>query len=99
MSSRRESKLRTFAAKLRGFLGARRPDAEFDSEIQEHLRLLAERFVALGMSRDEATAAARKQFGNTTLLQQDRRDLRTLPSIEALWHDLRYALRTLWKNR
>jgi putative ABC transport system permease protein len=25
--------------------------------------------------------------------------LQTLSSVEALWHDMRYALRTLWRNR
>lgn len=99
MRSRRESRLRAVAAKLRGLLRGRQCDGEFDDEINEHLRLLAERFVARGMSREEAAAAARRQFGNATLLQQDRRELHTLPSIEALWHDLRYALRTLWRNR
>ena len=62
------------------------------------MRLLADRFVAQGMSREEAALAARRQFGNTTLLQEDRRALQTLPSIEAWWHDLRYALRTLWRS-
>jgi hypothetical protein len=42
--------------------------------------------------------AARRQFGNTTLLQEDRRELQTLTSVEALWLDLRYAVRTLRKN-
>ena len=32
-------------------------------------------------------------------MQEDRRALQTLPSIEAWWHDLRYALRVLWKER
>ena len=50
------------------------------------------------MSRDEAATAARRQFGNTTLLQEDRRALQTLLSIEAFWHDLRYALRTLRRS-
>jgi predicted permease len=85
-------------AKLSGFLRGRGCDGEFDDEIQEHLQLLAERFVAQGMSKEEAVAAARRQFGNTTLLEDDRRELQTLPSIEALWHDLRYALRTLRKS-
>lgn len=98
MSSRGESGLRAFAAKVRGFLRGRRRDTEFEDEIQEHLRLLAERFVAEGMSREEATAAARRQFGNTTLLQGVRRELQTLTSLEALWHDLKYALRTLRKS-
>ena len=92
------SKLRAFAAKLRGFLRGQRRDTEFDIEIQEHLQRLAERFAAQGMTREEATAAARRQFGNTTLLQEDRRELQTLQWIEALWQDLRFAARMLRKN-
>ena len=94
----RASRMRAFAAKLRGFLRQERMD-DVEDEIQEHLRLLTERFMALGMSKEEAAFAARRQFGNTALLQEDRRDLQTLPSVEALWHDLRYALRVLWKDR
>jgi putative ABC transport system permease protein len=48
---------------------------------------------------EEAARTARQQFGNTTLLQEDRRELQALTSVESLWLDLRYALRTLWKNR
>lgn len=101
MASRQGIGLRAFAAKLRGFLRLRRHhrDDEFDSEIRDHLRLLADRYVTQGMSREEAAAAARRQFGNVTILREDRRELQTLPSIEAWWHDLRYALRVLWKDR
>ena len=98
MRARRESRLRAFAAKLRGFLSGQPPDDGFDDEIQEHVRLLANRFVAQGMSREEAALAARRQFGNTTLLQEDRRDMQTFPSVEALWRDVRYALRALLRN-
>ena len=91
--------LRNFTAKLRGFFAGPQIDDEFGEEMQEHLRLLAERFVAQGMSRQQAAIAARRQFGNTTLLQEDRRALQTFPSVEALWLDLRYALRTLWRAR
>ena len=98
MRARREFRLRAFAAKLRGFVRGQRDGDEFDDEIQEHVRLLADRFVAQGMSREEAARAARRQFGNTTLLQEDRRALQTLPSVEAWGHDLRYALRTLWRS-
>ena len=98
MHSRRSFGLRAFAAKLRGFVRGQHDGDEFDAEVREHVRLLADRFVAQGMSREEAALAARRQFGNTTLLQEDRRALQTLPSIEAWWHDLRYALRTLWRS-
>jgi hypothetical protein len=99
MNSRRASTLRAFTAKLRGFLRGPQRDDEFDEEMQQHLRLLADRLVAQGMSSEDAAVAARRQFGNTTLLQEDRRALQTLPSIEAWWYDLRYALRSAWRDR
>lgn len=98
MSSSRESRLRAFGAKLRGFLSKYRHDDDFDDEIRQHLDLLTEKFVKQGMRREDAVVAARRQFGNTTLLQEDRRELQTLTSIEARWLDLRYAVRTLRKN-
>jgi hypothetical protein len=91
--------MRAFAAKARGFFGGRNSEGEFDDEVREHLNLLAEGFEAQGMDRDDAAAAARRQFGNTTLLGEDRRELRTLVSLEELGRDLRYALRLLWKSR
>src|SRR5205085_10942149 len=98
-SLRSQSKLRAFTAKVRGFLAGQQHDDEFDDEVQAHLQLLADKFVQQGLSTKDAAAAARRQFGNTTLLQENRREMQTLPSIEALWLDLHYALRTLWKNR
>ncbi len=99
MSSRGEFTLRTFVGKLLGFLRGHQHDGEFDKEMQEHLQRLAERFVAQGMPKEEVAAAARRQFGNLTLLQEDRRGLQTLLSVEVLWQDMRYALRTLGKSR
>jgi len=51
------------------------------------------------MSREEAAEAARRQFGNTTILQEDRRELRTFVSVEDLGRDVRYALRSLARSR
>ena len=99
MANLRISRLRAFAARARGFFGPRQRDSDFDEEMQGHLQLLVDRFVAQGMSRQDATAAARRQFGNTTLLQEDRRKLRTLVSVEDLVRDFRYALRGLGRSR
>ena len=98
MSSRREFTLRAVAGKLLGFLRGRQHDSEFDEEMQEHLQRLAERFVARGMPEEEAAAAARRQFGNLTLLQEDRRELQTFLFFETLWRDLRFSLRTILKS-
>jgi predicted permease len=92
------SRLRAYAARLRGLVRGPRHDEQFNDEIQQHLRLLADRFVAQGMSREEAALAARRQFGSLITLQDDRWALQTLPSIESLWQDVRYALRALRRN-
>src|SRR6266849_4689322 len=99
MEKGRISRLRAFAAKVLGLVRPRKRDSEFDEEVHAHQQLLADRFVAQGMSEEDAAAAARRQFGNTTLLQEDRRELRTLASVEDLWRDVRYALRSLGRSR
>ncbi|HKW68747.1 MAG TPA: ABC transporter permease [Terriglobales bacterium] len=100
MNPKWEFKLRTCASRLHVLLRRQdQPDDDFNSEVQQHLQMLTERYVAQGLSKEEAAAAARRQFGNTTLLQEDRRDLQIFPLLEELWHDLRYSLRTLWKAR
>jgi putative ABC transport system permease protein len=99
MENGRISKLRAFAARVLGLFGPRKRDSDFDEELQAHLQLLTDRFVAQGMSRKNAAAAARRQFGNTTLLQEDRRAVRTLVSVEHLGRDFRFALRSLGRSR
>jgi len=99
MDNRRISQLRAFTARVLGLFRSRKRDIEFDEEMQVHLQLLVDRFVAQGMSQEDAAAAARRQFGNTILLQEDRRELRTLASVEDLGRDLRYALRSLGRSR
>jgi predicted permease len=71
---------------------------ELSGEIREHLEEKIEELVATGMPRKEATAAARREFGNVTLMEENSRDVWRWPSIENLLMDLRYALRTLRKS-
>lgn len=92
------SRLLVFATKLRGSFASTKKSREFDDEIRAHLRLLAERFIAQGMSPEEAAATARRQFGNTTLLQEDQRELRILQPLEMLWRDMRFGARQLRRN-
>jgi macrolide transport system ATP-binding/permease protein len=91
-------RLRSFAARVLGLFASRKRDSDFDQEVQSHLQMLADHFVAQGMSREDAAAAARRQFGNATLLQDGRRELRTLVSVEDLGRDVRYGLRQLRRN-
>src|SRR5580658_7112565 len=83
---------------LRQFFSRRRRYNDLSGEIQQHLEEKIEELVATGMSRKEATAAARRAFGNVTLIENDSREVWRWPSIETFLLDLRYALRTLRKS-
>src|ERR1700736_6341903 len=76
----------------------RRLFGELSEEIQGHLEEKIEELVADGMSRKEATAAARRAFGNVTLTEEDSRNVWRWPSVEELVADVRYGLRALRHN-
>jgi len=66
--------------------------------MQIHLQLLTEKFVRQGMSPEDADSAARRQFGNTTLLRQRQRESRTFMIFSAVFQDVRYGFRLLRKS-
>jgi hypothetical protein len=90
--------LRVLVQRISNMSGNRSDDEEFDTEMQEHLTQLTEHYVRRGMTPDQAALAARREFGNTTLLREDRRTMRTFPAIDAFRNDVVYALRMLRKN-
>jgi hypothetical protein len=51
-----------------------------------------------GLSEDEARYAARRAFGNRTLIRQQTHEVRGWAQFERFWQDLRYAGRVLVKN-
>jgi predicted permease len=71
---------------------------ELSEEIREHLDEKVEELVAAGMSRDEASHAARREFGNVTLVEEEGRKVWRWLSFEHFFTDVRYALRTLRRN-
>jgi len=64
-------------------------------DIQEYLDIETEQNIARGMRPHEALAAARRKFGNPTLIREDIRRMYSLPSLESFLQDLLYALRTM----
>ncbi len=83
---------------LKQLFSRRRLYSDLSDEIREHLEEKIDELVATGMSRKEATSAARRQFGNLTLVEQDSREVWRWPSIEGLFADVRFSLRMLCKN-
>jgi len=71
---------------------------DLSEEIQVYLEEKIEELVATGMPRKEAAAAARREFGNVTLIEEDGRNVWQWPSIGNFLMDIRYGARTLRKN-
>ena len=82
--------LRALAARLRALFGDRSAELDLDDEIEAHLRLLAERYVRQGMTEAEAMWAARRQFGNVTLLREVNREMRGIRFIVPVRTDSPY---------
>jgi putative ABC transport system permease protein len=91
-------RLGTLWRRLRGSVRDEPRSLEFQAEIEEHVRLLAERYRGQGMTAEDAMPAARRQFGNVALVREDRRAMQTLPAIEAFASDLAFGVRLLRKN-
>ena len=83
---------------LRQLFSRRRIYGELSDEIREHLEEKTEELVAGGMSREEAAYAARREFGNVSLVEENGRDVWRWLWIENFLADVRYSLRMLRRN-
>src|ERR1700756_5105715 len=83
---------------VRRLFSRRRIFGDLSEEIREHLEEKVDELVADGMSRKEAGAAARRQFGNVMSIEEAGRATWRWAAIEDLFMDLRFGVRMLRKN-
>ena len=67
-------------------------------EMRQHLDEKTELFTRAGLPPQEAEQAARRAFGNATLLEQRGRETWQWSTLESFWADTKYALRQLRKS-
>src|ERR1700677_3287255 len=78
----------------------RRPNIydELAEEMRLHLEERTEQLMREGMNRKEAEQAARRAFGNRTVIEERSREVWQWPTLESIWTDVRYAIRQLRKS-
>lgn len=83
------------------FAMLRRPRLENDmqAEMLEHIEQATARYAARGLSIEEARLAARREFGNVGVIQEEARDARGTQWVEAFAGDIRFALRYFARHR
>ncbi len=77
--------------------GRRRRYEDISVSIREHIAERAEELMAEGMPRAQAEQAARREFGNVTLLEERSREAWHWMWLESVLNDVRFALRRLGK--
>jgi predicted permease len=87
-----------FRLRLAAIRRRREREKELDRELESHLELEAEEQLDSGLSPDEARYAARRAFGNTTLIREDVRTIWSMVWLERLASHGKYAARSLRKN-
>lgn len=83
---------------LRRIFQRDRISAELAEEMRLHLEEKIEAFRREGMNQAQAEQAARRAFGNLTVIAERSREAWQWPRIESLWSDAKYALRQLHKS-
>src|SRR3954453_11632346 len=83
---------------MRRFFRRSRLDTERAREMQAHLDHHVDDLIAAGYSRDRALREARRRFGNPTAIREEIYRMNTVPVLETLIRDVRYAGRMLRKS-
>lgn len=84
--------------RVKALVNRRRLERDLEEELEFHLAKRAEKNCRLGLATDAAQVAARRRFGNVTLVKEDCRELWIFSWMETLWKDIRYAARILAKS-
>src|ERR1700691_2337719 len=89
--------LTTTWLRVKALVKRRRLDRDLEEELRFHLEMREEKSRAEGIAQEDAPAAARRRFGNVTLLKEVCREMWTFSSVETLWQDVRFGARMLAK--
>ena len=85
-------------SRLKQMLSRHRRYDDLSVSIREHIEERIEELMEDGMSRAEAEKAARRAFGNLTLIEERSREQWQWPAVESLLADLKFTLRRLRKS-
>jgi putative ABC transport system permease protein len=88
-----------FVQRARAILDRGRLAREMDEEMRLHLERAVERYAARGLSPSDARAAARREFGNLPLIEDEARGARGARWVDALAGDVRFAFRYFGRHK
>jgi predicted permease len=87
-----------FRLRLRSAFSRSKVEQELDEELRYHLDRQIEENIAIGMTRQDARRDALRSITDLEQRKEECRDMRGFNLIDHLLHDLRFAVRQLWKT-
>ena len=85
--------------RLKSLIFHSRAMRELNEELSAHLEMETQRGMRNGLSREDARRAARRTFGNETLVSEACREQRGIRWLEDFSQDVAYGARQLWKEK
>ncbi len=85
--------MRSLRALVMRILRSRKTSADFEAELQSHIDMHTDAGVRAGLTAAEARRLAVLRLGGSDQTRQAYRERASLPCLEILIHDIRYALR------
>ena len=90
--------LRRFVGGLTRMFRSARVEQELDEELHSYLESSVDAKVRAGMTPEDARRAARAELGSIDAVKDHTRDVGWEATVEQVWRDVKYALRTLRKS-
>ncbi len=84
--------------RLRALFHREAVETEMDEELRFHFESQVQELVARGMSRQEALRQTRLMFGGLEQVKEEYRDSLGVAQLDALWRDVRYAVRLFGRS-
>jgi predicted permease len=91
-------RLRALFSRVSGLFGGARREQDLADEIDSHLQMHIEDNLRAGMTLEQARRKAMRELGGVERTKQAYRERSTLPLVENVLRDLRFALRQLLRN-
>jgi len=83
---------------FRNLLHKQQVDAQLDQEVSSYLTMLIDEKIARGMTREQATRAAKVELGGSDQVKEHVRDVRSGAWLETFFQDLRFGMRMIARN-
>jgi len=85
--------LRSLRLKIESLFRPAQVEADLTDELEDYLAHERQRFIASGLSPEDAHRAALRAFGSPALVREDVRATWNWNWLDSVWKDIRYALR------